>query len=158
MDLLTLCSITGGLGSGLIAGVFFAFSSFVMKALGKLAPREGIAAMQAINVVVLNWHFLGAFFGTALVSLATLGVAAMHWETPGAVWAATGSVLYLAGTFLVTVRCNVPLNNELAGLDRDDEVSGAGWAHYLKTWTRWNHVRTAMAFGAAASFAAAIAL
>ncbi len=42
------------LGSALVAGVFFAFSTFVMKALGRLQPEQGIAAMQSINVTVLN--------------------------------------------------------------------------------------------------------
>lgn len=42
------------LGSALMAGTFFAFSSFIMGALGRLPPAEGISAMQSINVVVLN--------------------------------------------------------------------------------------------------------
>jgi uncharacterized membrane protein len=33
------------LGCGLVAGVFFAFSTFVMNALARLQPREGIAAI-----------------------------------------------------------------------------------------------------------------
>jgi len=42
------------IGSGVVGGVFFAFSNFVMAALAHLAPAEGIHAMQAINVTVLN--------------------------------------------------------------------------------------------------------
>ena len=53
------------LGSGVVAGFFFAFSVCVM--LARLAPAEGIHAMQAINVVVLNPWFFTAFFGTAAV-------------------------------------------------------------------------------------------
>ena len=60
------------LGSALIGGIFFAFSNFIMKALAKLPAAEGIAAMQSINVVVLNKWFLGVFTGTALVSLLLL--------------------------------------------------------------------------------------
>ena len=63
-------ALVAALGCGLIAGVFFAFSSFVMKALSLLPPHEGLVAMQAINVAVLNPWFLGTFIGTALVSLA----------------------------------------------------------------------------------------
>jgi uncharacterized membrane protein len=64
LDLVTLLS---SLGCGLIAGAFFAFSTFVMKALGNLPPAHGIAAMQSINVVVINPWFLTPFIGTAVV-------------------------------------------------------------------------------------------
>jgi len=56
------------LGCGLIAGVFFAFSTFVMKALAGLPTAQGIAAMQSVNVAVLNGWFFSAFFGTAAAS------------------------------------------------------------------------------------------
>jgi len=52
-------------GAGLIGGVFFGFSSFVMKALAQLPVPQGGAAMQRINVVLLNPLFLGVFVGTA---------------------------------------------------------------------------------------------
>jgi uncharacterized membrane protein len=49
-----LLTFVAALGSGLVAGIFFAFSNFVMKALARVSPAQGIAAMQSINVVVLN--------------------------------------------------------------------------------------------------------
>ena len=52
-------------GCGLIGGVLFAFSSFVMNALARLPAAQGIAAMQSINVVVINPLFMTAFLGTA---------------------------------------------------------------------------------------------
>ena len=52
------------IGCGLVAGIFFAFSSFVMPALGRIAPEQGINAMQSINVAVLNVGFLSLFVGT----------------------------------------------------------------------------------------------
>jgi uncharacterized membrane protein len=64
-DLLFLLILVCAIGSGLIAGVFFAFSSFVMKALDRIPAAQGIAAMQSINVVVLNPLFLGVFLGAA---------------------------------------------------------------------------------------------
>ncbi|MDP3329696.1 MAG: hypothetical protein Q8S60_15520, partial [Parvibaculum sp.] len=62
---LLLLTLLAALGSGIVAGIFYGFSSFIMGALGKLAPHEGIAAMQSINVVVINPAFFAAFFGTA---------------------------------------------------------------------------------------------
>ena len=58
------------IGCGLVAGIFFAFSSFVMAALGRLPSDHGIAAMNAINVTVINPMFFLAFFGTAALCLA----------------------------------------------------------------------------------------
>ena len=86
--------LVSALGSGLIAGAFFAFSSFVMGALGKLPASQGIAAMQSINVVVINPIFLGVLFGTAALAL-FLGFGAMrHLSDSGAIWivAGTGSL------------------------------------------------------------------
>ncbi len=57
----------------MVGGIFFAFSSFVMRALAKMPDAEGIAAMQSINVVVINPSFLGAFVGSAAM-LFSLGL------------------------------------------------------------------------------------
>jgi uncharacterized membrane protein len=53
------------LGCGLIAGVFFAFSAFIMSALARIEPTQGITAMQSINITVINPLFMTALFGTA---------------------------------------------------------------------------------------------
>ncbi|WP_367265416.1 hypothetical protein [Polaromonas sp.] len=67
------------LGSGVVAGIFFAFSSFVMSALGRLPPAQGVAAMQSINETVINPGFLLVFFGTGLACLALAGGAYFWW-------------------------------------------------------------------------------
>ena len=65
--LLRVLTLISALGCGLVGGIFFAFSAFVMKALNRLPPAQGIAAMQSINVTVINPLFMTAFFGTAAV-------------------------------------------------------------------------------------------
>jgi len=80
--LVSLLQVLAALGSCLIAGVFFAFSSFVLPALARLPAPLGVAAMQSINVVVLNPLFLGTFFGTAILSLVLAIVALMDWSSP----------------------------------------------------------------------------
>jgi uncharacterized membrane protein len=62
-------TLVSALGFWLTAGVFFAFSVFVMKALASLPPAQGIAAMQTINVTVPNPWLLGTFFGTAVACI-----------------------------------------------------------------------------------------
>jgi uncharacterized membrane protein len=146
---LSLATIATALGCGLIAGVFFAFSTFVMKALSRLPAAEGIRAMQSINVVVINPWFLGALFGTAAVSALLAVVTPMTWSQPGAGLRLAGCLLYLVGTVLVTIVFNVPRNEVLAKLQPDAVESASVWARYLASWTAWNHVRTAAALAAA---------
>ena len=148
--------LISALGCGLIAGAFFAFSSFVMGALGKLPASQGIAAMQSINVVVINPVFLGVLFGTAVLAL-ILGFGAIwNLADPRAMWIMAGTGLYVIGTVLVTMVFNVPLNNALAAVDPASSEGAAVWADYLRTWTNWNHVRTLAALAASGAFISAL--
>ena len=133
------------IGAALIAGTFFAFSNFVMPALAKLTPTNGIAAMQSINVVVLNPLFLGVFSGTAILSLALIILGVMRLDF----YLVAGGLLYVFGCFVVTAGLNVPLNNKLAAIDSTQSSSADLWRHYIQRWTLWNHVRT---LGSLASF------
>ena len=137
------------LGSALVGGIFFAFSSFIMKALAGVPSAEGIGAMQSINVVVINPSFLGAFFGTAVLSLVAGGLALASWRSPSASYFLCGALGDRGGTSLVTRFGNVPLNNQLAAESATDPGTQEVWQHYLGRWTMWNHVRTAAAMGAA---------
>src|SRR5512132_2664164 len=101
------------LGCGLSAGVFFAFSSFVMPALDRLAPGQSIRAMNSINRLALTPVFMTALFGTAL-ACAALGVwAVISWGERPAALVLGGCALYLAGAIVVTRAANVPLNDAL---------------------------------------------
>src|SRR5205823_10691704 len=139
------------------AGVFFAFSAFVMHALARLPPVQGIAAMQSINVVAaVRPLFMAAFLGTA-AACALLAVSSLlRWHKPGASYLLAGSLLYLAGTFLVTIVCNVPRNEALAAVDSASADGASRWAGYIASWTAWNHVRTAAALAAAVSHTIAL--
>ena len=157
-QLLLTLTFTAALGSGLIAGVFFAFSTFVMKALRRLPADEGIAAMQSINIVVINPLFLGVFLGAAVLCAVAAAGALMRWNTPGAAYLLVGGALYLVGTLLVTFAFNVPLNDRLAAVATTDLGAARQWARYVSRWTAWNHVRTLAALVAAAAFTAALRL
>ena len=105
--------------------------------------------MQSINVVVLNPGFLGLFMGTALACAVLLVYALMHWQAPGAICLAAGSLCYVLGTFGVTMAFNVPRNNALARLDPASPEAAGFWRGYVAGWTMWNHVRTLAALVAA---------
>ena len=137
--------LAAALGSGLVAGVFYAFSTFVMRALARLAPAQGIAAMKSINAVVINPWFLGVFIGTAALSLAAVASATYRWGAPGAAWLLAGGILYFAGSFVVTMRGNVPMNEALAtaAVPTDPQAALKLWFDFSVPWTWWNTLRTA---------------
>ena len=122
---IAILTFLAALGSGLIAGFFLAFSATVMWALERQPQASGIAAMQTINVVVLNAIFLGVFFGTAILSVVLDIVALTRWTEPWSGYLLAGSLLYFIFTFLVTIIFNVPLNNRLAAVEPDSEAAGA---------------------------------
>jgi uncharacterized membrane protein len=144
----TLILITA-LGCGLVSGVFFAFSTFVMPALDKIAPDQGIAAMQSINRVAVTPAFMTLLFGTALLCLVAVVWAALAWDRPQARWIAPAGAVYLLGTIAVTIAANVPRNDALAELDPAAASSAARWSTYVSEWTAFNHVRTIAALIAA---------
>ena len=151
-SLLYLAILCAALGSGLIAGVLFAFSSFIMRALARLEPADGIAAMQAINITVVTPLFIGILIGLAPLCLLLGGWALLTWSDPGSVFVLAGSVLYLVGTLMVTGVLHIPMNNALAVVEAHGEGAAKHWHRYVARWTAWNHVRTTAALLAAAAF------
>jgi uncharacterized membrane protein len=156
--LLPALTFLAALSCGLAAGIFYAFSSLVMRALARISPQAGIAAMQSINVSVINPWFMGAFFGPAVICCFLAVISLLRWNRPGAAFILAGSALYLVGTMAVTFAFNVPLNDALAMADPASPEGARLWAGYLTTWTNWNHLRAAAALLAAASFTVAFCL
>lgn len=136
------------IGAGVAGGVFFAFSTFIMRALNRLPADRAIAAMQAINLVAPNPLFMAVLFGTG-VACAIVGVVSLrHFDEPGAVYRVVGAAVYLAG-LLVTVGYHVPHNDALARVDANGLGAVRTWARYATGWTAWNHVRAATAVAGA---------
>jgi len=130
------------LSSGLMAGVYFAFSGFIMKAFDELETAQSVTAMNAINEIILRSLFMPVFFGSSIISLLLIVIAFVYWDEAGAGLALIAGMVYFVGMFVCTVVFNVPLNNVLAGLGEDSANAVEVWSHYLKVWTRWNHLRT----------------
>ena len=155
--LLTSLLWFSAVGCGLLAGLYFAFSAFIMTALGRIDQAAGIAAMNAINDVIVRSLFLPIFLGSTLTSLVLAVLAPFRWDEPGAAMWLAGGMLYVVGMFVVTAVFNVPLNNALAAVQPAGSEACALWARYLVDWTWWNHVRTVASTLAFALFIAAIA-
>jgi uncharacterized membrane protein len=151
-DLLLIMSV----GAGVIGGVFFAFSNFVMKALAELPARDGVAAMQRINVAVLNPLFLTVFVGTAVLGLVCVAVAVFGWVGASSSLLIGAGLSYAVGTFGVTMVCNVRRNERLLRLPPDSADALGYWPTYLREWLFWNHVRTVAAIASAGMAALAL--
>lgn len=150
--LFPLLIFSAALGAGLNAGLFFIFSVCIMGALSRLPAEQGIAAMQAINVVILNPWFLLAFMGTAVLSLVLIA-GGFVYGGPARVYLIVGGLLFLVGTIGVTMVLNVPMNDALDALQPGSEEAARLWSStYLIDWVRWNHVRTVSSIGALGCF------
>ncbi|WP_310413333.1 anthrone oxygenase family protein [Chamaesiphon sp. OTE_8_metabat_110] len=155
IDLLFALKLISVLGCSLIAGVFFAFSNFVMNALARLQPAQGIAAMQSINITVINPLFMTAFLGTGVGCVFVAISSLLKWQQISITYSMLGSLLYLIGTIGVTLVFNVPLNEALAKVEPSSADGIKIWTDYLADWTFWNHMRTGAAFAAAAAISLA---
>ena len=118
-----LVVLAGALGAATIGGVFFAFSTFVMRALAQLPAAHGVAAMQRINVVVLNPVFLGTFVGTAVLQGLSALLAIWAWVPIRSPLLIAAAVLYVVGSFGVTMACNVPRNERLSALPAESSAA-----------------------------------
>jgi uncharacterized membrane protein len=144
------------IGCGLIGGLYFAFSTFIMAALGRIPEPAGIAAMQSINEVILRSLFMPVFFGTTIAGLVLAVLALFDLAAQGSLAMLIGGVLYVVTMFVVTMIFNVPLNNALAASDGGSTGARATWARYRKDWTVWNHVRTIGSLAASVLFVYAL--
>jgi uncharacterized membrane protein len=156
-DALLILTLATALGAGLIAGAFFAFSTFVMAALGRVPTPEGIRAMQEINLTVINPWFMTALFGTGLACVAVAIAALVGWDGSYGPYLLAAAALYIVGCVGVTMWFNVPRNNVLARQEPESAAAGEIWRRYLVEWTAWNTVRTVASLAALGLFMGGIA-
>ncbi|QWB26312.1 MULTISPECIES: DUF1772 domain-containing protein [Streptomyces] len=149
-------TVLGVLGTGLVAGVFCGFSTFVMRGLATLPPAQGVAAMNAINVAAVTPPFMVVFLGSAVLCAVIAVVTFVLWPEEGTVELLVGSALYLVGSFGLTMVANVPRNDALAKLEPGTSEAAAYWPAYVREWTMWNHVRTVASAGAALAYVLAL--
>ena len=151
-----IIAVFAAVGCGLMAGLFFAFSNFVMKALLHQPTESGVRTMQAISAFIQNPIFFVLFFGTNLAAAILAITAVFRLAEPGVELQLAGAALCLVGTFAVTVLVHIPLNNRLAQIHPTSEEMTLFWAFYVAKWSKWNHVRTITAMAATALLVVAI--
>ena len=157
LSTLAVVALLAAVGCGLMAGLFFAFSNFVMRALSRLSPGSAVAAMNSINREIANPLFLLLFFSTPVACLFLVGYAFVYPQVPTRALLLAGGAIYLVGALLVTVVCNIPRNKALAHVDPASAAAESAWSSFFRVWVRWNHVRSIASLLAAICFIGAFA-
>lgn len=151
--LIDVLLIVATLGTGIVAGVFYAFSGFVTQGLDRLPAQDAARAMREINVTAVRAPLMLALFGTGVVALVVLGFAFTGALAAGTWIAVSAAVVYLVGALGVTAAANVPRNNRLAASGADASLLASSWAEFRPGWQAWNHVRTLTSAAACVGFA-----
>ncbi len=144
---------SGVLLTGLSAGLFYAWAVSVIPGTQRISDAGYLESMQAINRAILNPAFYLVFMGPAiLLGLGTF----QHYGTGSSFWLLlAATIIYLLGTFGVTVLGNVPLNDQLDLLDLSQltaEQAKSFRLSYAKAWNRfhiWRTLAAVFAFGLA---------
>ena len=145
MTLSTILLVIAAITTGLMAGLFSAWSYAVSPGLARVQDMEFIASMQAMNRAILNPVFLLCFLGTAL--LLPLDVYLQYRSSlPARFWLLlSAAVLYIVGVIGVTMGGNVPLNEALDAFRLDaasPEEIARQRAAFEGPWNKLNALRT----------------
>lgn len=142
-------TVAAAVGSGVIGGVLYAFSAFVMRGLSELPPERALAAMNGINRAAPRAPLVLPLVATALVC-GVLGVITFgNLDERGSWLVLAGCSLYLL-SFGITVFFHVPRNEALLLVDPLSAGAGAAWVGYRKPWVVANHVRSLAAVAGSA--------
>jgi uncharacterized membrane protein len=151
-----LLTVLAALGSAIVGGAMYAFSSFVTSGLDRAGPGQAVAAMNGINVTAVRAPFMIPFVGTAILAAVLVVTGFVRWGRPGSAWLVAGGVVYVLGAFVLTIAYNVPRNDALALVDPSSTEAAATWATYYREWMIGNHIRTVASLVASAAFVAAL--
>ena len=144
-------TLATALGSGVMGGVFFGFSTFVMPALNHLPAGDAVRAMQAINATAPRGLAL-PLVGSALGSLVVGGWALAGGSGSTRLLLVAGAATGIAA-FAVTATYHVPRNTALDRVAASSPGAVAAWHDYEPGWVTMNHVRTGLSLASAALLA-----
>jgi uncharacterized membrane protein len=129
--------------TALMAGLFYSWSCSVMLGFARLKDREFVAAMQATNRAIQNPVFFAAFLGAPI--FLPLSAFLSYGQTPRFALLLVATLIYLTGTFCITIFGNVPLNNTLESFNLEsasDEETARQRANFERRWNNLNTIRT----------------
>jgi uncharacterized membrane protein len=155
-DLTILTCAIAILFGGIVSGIFFAFSDFIMKSLATIPPASAVDAMTEINRKVYRSIFIVGIWSVALLSAVLIYAGALHTHSPASTWLIAGGAIYIAGVIAVSFLFNIPMNHKLESAASSSTQSPNYWNSYRTNWTRWNHVRSGSAATSTLCFLVAI--
>ncbi|GJQ61897.1 MAG: hypothetical protein SCALA702_09500 [Melioribacteraceae bacterium] len=140
--------------SGLMAGLFYAWSISVTPGIGQIDDASYLRAFQSMNRAIINPLFIVVFLGLQIL---LFFVAYQYYQAESGTqfWLIlTAAILYAGGVMLVTGIGNVPLNNTLEALNIP-EMNLAEMREFREgfeqRWNRLNNLRTLMSLATFAS-------
>jgi uncharacterized membrane protein len=141
----TIILIITTLFSGLMAGLFYAWSISVTPGLAKINDISYLQAFQSMNRAILNPLFFVFFFGLVLL-LPLLSYLSFQTSIGNQFWyVLAATILYFIGIMGVTIGGNIPLNNALEALQIESmtpEQMDVFRKGFESKWNRLNHIRT----------------
>ena len=145
MTTINLFLLVTALASGLVAGLFYSYACSVNPGLGALSDANYLAAMQSINIAILNPVFMGAL---VLLPVSTY----QHFGTSRFYLLFGAALVYVIASFGVTMLGNVPLNEALAKINLDGASAQELAAHRLRFEAPWNRLHTIRTYASILSF------
>ena len=143
MNIANIILVINATLTALMAGLFYAWSCSVMPGFARLKDREFVSVMQKTNRAIQNPVFFVAFLGAPL--LLPVSAFLSYGNSPRFSFLLAATVVYLTGTFGVTVFGNVPMNNTLDRFDpeaaTDEEISRQR-VNFERRWNNLNTIRT----------------
>ena len=130
--------MVSALVDGLQAGTYYTWACGVMPGLARAGDRTLVAAMQSVNIAIVNPVFMLTFLGAPLLAGAAVAISGQTARP----WVVAGLTLAVS-TVVITGLGNIPLNNALdsAGLvDRIVDLTTVR-ADFESAWVRWNLAR-----------------
>jgi uncharacterized membrane protein len=132
------------LTTGLVAGVFYAYSVSVNLGLAAQSDASYVATMQEINERIQNPMFFASFVGAVFFLLAAFVIHLPRRRSGRFLLISLACLLYIGGGFLLTAFVNVPMNDQLAAVDPEAPARVLSQARdaYEAPWNFWNGIRT----------------
>ncbi|NBC26961.1 MAG: DUF1772 domain-containing protein [Bacteroidetes bacterium] len=129
--------------TGLSAGLFYAWQVSVIPGTKRIQDSTYIETMQKINRAIINPLFMLIFLGALLIQILSVF---LYWDNGMTFWSLlAATVLYGAGTVIVTGLGNVPLNDALDSLslhELSEEKISRERQNYESRWNRLHLIRT----------------
>jgi len=139
------------MGSGLVAGVFFAIAVSVMPTLMTLPSGVYMPIHRSLGK---GYHPVMPLIVVVLL-VAELGLTVLVPATPSRLLFGAAAVATV-GVQLISQLGNVPINKRVQAADED--ALPADWQDPRRPWRDWHYLRTACAFVALGATAVAVAL